>query len=172
MEKQWVGATRNCLILLSHLLTRKERQLVINQKGTTHRWKAWCMLCNVMATIPSPGLDYFHCIPGHSWAASLTALPSTSFVKGKLGNGPTDGFVFLALQDAQKQKKLCISSPCPLPNAVIGFRVSLISLCPTKRITHNWNKESRKKRVLLLERVLLGDQALCIHILVPLPTTY
>lgn len=95
---------------------------------------------------PSPGLDYFHCIPGHSRAASLTALPSTSFVTGKLGNGPTDGFVFLAWQDAHEQKKFCISSLCPLPNAVIGFRVSWISLCPTKRITHNWNKEFRKKR--------------------------
>lgn len=61
---------------------------------------------------PSPGLDYFYCIPGHSWAASLTALSSTSFVKGKLGNGPTDGFMFLALQDAQKQKLSLSSAKC------------------------------------------------------------
>lgn len=60
---------------------------------------------------PSPRLDCLHCIPGHRRAAPLTALSSTSFVKGKLGSGPTH-----TMREAQDQTHV-LSLSCPLDAA-------------------------------------------------------
>lgn len=100
---------------------------------------------------PSPRLDCLHCIPSHRRAAPLTALSSTSFVKGKLGSGPT----------YTHYERSTRSDTCTLlwmqPMAV--FKVTMSH----QENYHTWNKKSREDQVPLLERELF---AIHIHNLV------